>query len=76
MFKDALGRTILEQLLEIKPTGLANCKYETPQFAHYDGALDMNSIVEWLRNAIGMTPLRAHDHFRLFLRRAFRGFLR
>ena len=26
----------------------------------------MNSIVEWLRNTVGTTPLRAHAHFRPF----------
>jgi hypothetical protein len=56
---------------EITPTELAKGKYELPRVAHYDGPLDMNTIVEWLRTTIGMMPYMVHAHFRPFLRRAF-----
>ena len=68
MVKDALCSG---NYFNITPTELANGKYKLPLLAHYDGALDMNAIVEWLRTTIGMTPYMVHAHFRPFLRRAF-----
>ena len=68
MFKDAICSG---NLFEIKPTELANRKYQLPRLAHYDGPVDMGSIVEWLRNSIGMTPYMVHVHFRPFPRRVY-----
>jgi hypothetical protein len=68
MVKDAL---CLGNYFEIAPTELAKGKYELPQVTHYDGPLDMNTIIEWLRTTIGMTPYMVHAHFRPFLHRAF-----
>jgi hypothetical protein len=55
---------------EITPAELASGEYRLPRLAHYDRALDMDSIVDWLRNAIGMTPFMVHSHFRPFLLRS------
>jgi len=68
MFKDAICSG---NFFELAPAELAQGKYELPRLAHYDGPLDMNAIVEWLRDSIGMTPFMVHTHFRPFLRRAF-----
>jgi len=68
MFKDAICSG---NFFEITPEELANGRYELPRLAHYDGPLEMNSIVEWLRKEIGMTPFMVHAHFRPFLRRSF-----
>ena len=56
---------------DITPEELANGVYKLPRLAHYDGALDMEKVVNWLKNTIGVTPYMAHAHFRPFLRRSF-----
>ena len=56
---------------DITPTELANGKYKLSLLAHYDRALDMNAVVEWLRTTTSMIPYMVHAHFRLFLRGAF-----
>src|SRR5258706_3614389 len=68
MFKDAICSN---NFFELAPAELAQGKYELPCLAHYDGPLDMNVIVEWLCDSIGMTPFMVHTHFRPFLRRTF-----
>jgi len=67
-FKDAICSW---NFFGITPEELANDKYELLCLAHYDGPLDMNSIVEWLRNTIGMTPFMVRAHFCPFFRRSF-----
>jgi hypothetical protein len=67
MFKDALSS---DNYFGISPAELAAGEYRLPRLAHYDGALDMDSIVGWLRNTIGMSPYMVHAHFRPFLRRS------
>src|SRR5258706_12170401 len=68
MFKDAICSS---NFFELAPAELAQGKYELPCLAHYDRPLDMNAIVEWLHDSIGMTPFMVHTHFRPFLRRTF-----
>lgn len=68
MVKDALCSG---NYFEITPAELASGKYQLPRPAHYDGALDMDTIVKWLRTTLGLTPYMVHAHFRPFLRRAF-----
>ena len=67
MFKDALCS---DNYFGISPVELATGEYRLPRLAHYDGALDMDSIVGWLRDTIGMSPYMVHAHFRPFLRRS------
>jgi len=68
MVKDALCS---DNYFGITPAELANGEFRLPRLAHYDGALDMGSIVRWLRDSIGMSAYMVHSHFRPFLRRAF-----
>ena len=68
MLKDAICSS---NYFEIKPPELARCRYKLPRLAHYNGPLEMNSIVKWLRDTIGVTSFMVHVHFRPFLRRAF-----
>jgi hypothetical protein len=56
---------------QITPAELANGKYKLPHLVHYDGALDMDAIVKWLRTTIGLTPYMVHAHFQPFLHQAF-----
>ena len=66
MFKDVICSG---NFFELSPAELAAGVYRLPRLAHYNGALDMNAIADWLRNTIGMTPYMVHAHFRPFLRR-------
>ena len=68
MVKDALCSG---NFFDITSTELANGKYKLPLLAHYDGTLDMNAIVKWLRTTIDMTPYMVHPHSWPFLHRAF-----
>ena len=68
MFKDAICSG---NFFEVSPADLTNGKYQLPRLAHYDRALNMESVVDWLRNTIGMTPYMVHAHFRPFLRRVY-----
>ena len=68
MLKDAICSG---NYFEIKPAELARGRYKLPRLAHYDGPLDMNSIVKWLRDTISMTPFMVHAHFRPYLRRVY-----
>jgi hypothetical protein len=56
---------------DITPSDLANGTYKLPRIAHHSGAFDMDIIVKWLKNDIGMTPYMVHAHFRPFPRRSF-----
>src|SRR5258706_4170626 len=64
MFKDTICSS---NFFELVPAELAQGKYKLPCLAHYDGPLDMNVIVEWLCDSIGMTLFMVHTHFHPFL---------
>jgi hypothetical protein len=64
MVKDAICSG---NYFEITSAELAHGNYQLPRLAHYDGALDMDSI-GWLRNSVGMAP---YMHFRPYLRHVF-----
>ena len=64
MFKDTI---CLGNFFEVSPANLTNGKYQLPCLTHYDWALSMESVVNWLRNTIGMTPYMVHAHFQPFL---------
>src|SRR5258706_14531180 len=68
MFKDSICSG---NFFELAPAELAQGKYELPRLTHYDRPLDMNAIVEWLHDSIGMTHFMVHIHFCPFLRCAF-----
>jgi hypothetical protein len=53
------------------PDELAEGQFILPRHAHYDGPLDMDNVIQFLKNTIRMTPYMVHCHFRPFLRRAF-----
>jgi len=60
MVKDALCS---DNYFSITPAEFARGKYQLPRMAHYNGALDMGSIVKWLQDTIGMTSYMVHAHF-------------
>jgi hypothetical protein len=68
MVKDALCS---DNYFGLSPAELANGTYKLPRMAHYHGPLDMDSIVKWLRETIGMTSYMVHAYFRPFLLCAF-----
>ena len=68
MVKDALCSG---NYFDITADELAKGVYKLPRLAHYDGALDMDKVVSWLKTTVGMTPYMVHAHFRPFLRRVY-----
>jgi hypothetical protein len=68
MVKDTLCS---DNYFSISPAELTNGTYKLPRMAHYNGPLDMDTIVKWLRETIGMTSYMVHAYFRPFLLRAF-----
>ncbi len=68
MVKDALCS---DNYFKASPTELAEGRFILPRHAPYEGPLEMESIVKFLKDTIGMTAYMAQAHFRPFLRRAF-----